>query len=93
MKIKYDIWLLYLVKHSGLQQSCIVKSTRLMMFYNKVLASLFARPWSVATCLRLLTLSAGNEHTSGHQQNLRLSIRAFMTRGVPLSYEGSKYGS
>ena len=39
------------------------------MFYNKVLASLLARPWSVATCLRLLTLSAGDEHTYGHQQN------------------------
>jgi len=56
-----------------------------MIFRNKVLASLLARPWSVATCLRLLTLGAGYEHTSGHQQNLRLSIRVFMTRGVPLS--------
>jgi hypothetical protein len=56
-----------------------------MIFYNKVLASLLARPWSVATCLRVLTLSAGDEHTYGHQQHLRLSIHIFMTREVPLS--------
>jgi hypothetical protein len=88
MNINYDIWLSYSIKHSWIQQSCIVKSTRLMIFYNDVLTSLLARPWFVAICLRLLTLSAGDEHTSGHQQNLRLSIRVFMTRGVPLSSEG-----
>ena len=59
-----------------------------MIFYNKVLALLLARPWSMATCLRLLTLSAGDEHTSGHQQNLVLSIRIFMNKGVPLSVGG-----
>jgi hypothetical protein len=56
-----------------------------MIFYNNVLALFLAQSWSVATCLRLLPLSADDEHTSGHQQNLMLSTRAFMTRVVPLS--------
>ncbi len=59
-----------------------------MMFYNKILDLLLARPWSVATCLRLLTLSADDKHTTGHQQKLRLSIRVFMTRGGAIVFGG-----
>jgi len=83
MQIKYDIWPLYSGKTP--------RNTTMVIYCEKytvedVLQQRFGfTPRSTVTCLRLLTFSAGDEYTTGYQQNLRLSIRVFMTRGVPLS--------